>query len=127
MSQNLPQNVVPNDCLVVPVPTATGRRRERGFDHAALLARYIARQLKLEFVSALARLGQSRQVGAGRSQRLKQSELNYRVARPSLIAERHILLVDDVITTGATIQAATRTLKQARAKSVNALAFVKKL
>ncbi|HEX5395343.1 MAG TPA: hypothetical protein VFW52_03280, partial [Candidatus Saccharimonadales bacterium] len=55
------------DYLVVPVPTASGRIRNRGFDHADYLAAKIAKILGFKKINALARLGQSRQVGAERT------------------------------------------------------------
>jgi ComF family protein len=116
-----------NDHIVVHIPTATSRLRERGFDHALLLAKYVARRLHLDHFNALGRLGQDRQVGAKRDDRISRAQNNYFVKRPNLVAGRNILLVDDVLTTGATIQAATKLLKKADAQKVDALIFAKKL
>ncbi len=115
------------DYLVVPVPTATSRARQRGFDHSALLARLIARELRLKYFPALGRLGQQRQVGALRAQRLAQAAGNYYVRAPEKLVGKNVLLVDDVITTGGTLIAATRALRGAGAKHVDALVFAKKL
>lgn len=115
------------DYLVVPVPTASSRVRQRSFDHAVLLAKYIARDLHLPYSKALGRLGQNRQVGTSRSERLKQAENSYYVRRPELVKGRGILLIDDVVTTGATLQATTKALRQAGARHVDALVFAKKL
>src|SRR3990167_10541735 len=52
------------DYLIVPVPTATKRVRERGFDHSALLAGKISQKVGLKHQLVLGRLGQTRQVGA---------------------------------------------------------------
>lgn len=113
--------------LVVPVPTATGRVRQRGFDHSTLLARTVARKLGLEYQAVLGRLGQASQIGARRSQRLKQPLDNYFVRLPALVAGRNVLLIDDVITTGGTLRAATKTLRTAGARHVDALVFAKRL
>ncbi len=118
---------LPSDYLVVSVPTATVRRRARGFDHADLLAQKIAAKLNLDYYPALSRLGQTRQVGAKRAQRQKQQAQAYRVRRPDKLKGRRILLIDDVVTTGATLRAATKTLRQAGAKKVDALVFAKRL
>ncbi len=115
------------DYLVVPVPTATSRLRQRGFDHSVLLAKLIGRQLKLENGSVLSRLGQARQLGAKRSVRLSQPADNYLVKAPNAIKGRDILLIDDVVTTGATIRAATKVLRAAGARRVDALVFAKRL
>lgn len=113
--------------LIVPIPTATQRIRQRSFDHAKLLSRQLARNLKLETANALRRIGQSRQLGSRRSDRLVQTKDNYVVKDPRRIQGRNILLVDDVVTTGATLQAASQALKSAGAKSVDALVFAKRL
>lgn len=113
--------------LVVPVPTATSRVRQRSFDHSALLARAVARQLGTEFANGLGRFGQSRQLGAKRPDRLKQPEGKYFLRQPQVIRGRNILLIDDVVTTGATIKAVTKVLRQAGTKRVDALIFAKKL
>lgn len=126
-SYNQESDLKPANYLVVDVPTATSRVRERGFDHGRLLAKRVAQQLELEFCPALARLGQSRQVGAKRSARLEQLSHGYHVRLPAQIEGRNILLIDDVVTTGATLQAATKALRAAGASHVDALVFAKKL
>ncbi len=124
MAQNLPKF---QDCLIVPVPTATTRIRQRGFDHTKLLAREISRIHKAEYLNALRHEGQARQVGSTRRQRLKQAENSYRVKKPNSIAGRYVLLIDDVSTTGATLQAAAKVLRKAGAKKVDALVFAKRI
>lgn len=126
MAENLARQALSNDCLLVPVPTATARVRERGFDHTALLTRLIAKQTSLEYSFALRRLGQTRQVGAARRQRLRQSTNSYRLAKPDQIKRRHIILVDDVATTGATLQATAKLLRREGARRVDALVFARK-
>ena len=113
--------------LIVPLPTATGRTRQRGFDHAALLAKNLSRQLGLEYCPGLGRLGQSRQVGASRQTRLGQQAGNYVVRRPRQVAGRNVLLIDDVITTGGSLLAASKSLRAAGAKHIDAVVFAKRL
>jgi ComF family protein len=113
--------------LIVALPTATTRVRQRGFDHTALVAEQISGQLKAENKNSLQRLGQSRQVGAKRYLRTRQLKEMFYVAQPIAVKGRNILLIDDVVTTGATLQEAARTLRQAGARSVDALVFAKKL
>lgn len=114
------------DTIVVPVPTATKRVRQRGFDHAALTAKAYAAQEGLLFMPALVRIGQTRQVGASKKQRHEQLQGAFRVVSPKRIKAEHILLLDDVLTTGATLEAAARVLKQAGAKTVSAAVFAQK-
>ena len=120
-------DLLTSDYLVVPIPTASSRVRQRGFDQTGLLARKIARQTSFLAVPALGRLGQESQVGAQRAVRLAQPAGKYFVRRPGQVANRSILLIDDVLTTGATLREATRVLKLAGAKQVDALVFSKRL
>jgi competence protein ComFC len=113
--------------LIISLPTATSRIRQRGFDHTALIATKVSRQLKIENKNLLQRLGQSRQVGAKRYLRRRQLKDMFYVSAPEALKGRNILLIDDVVTTGATLQEAAKTLRRAGARSVDALVFAKKL
>lgn len=108
--------------LVVPVPTSSKRVRQRGYDQAQLLARELAQRLDRHYLPCLIRVGQQHQVGASRYQRLAQLSGAFRVNK-NIVAGAHILLVDDVLTTGATLQAAARVMKAAGAKRVEAIVF----
>jgi ComF family protein len=127
LSFNVNEEISRLNYLVVPVPTATSRVRQRGFDHSALLAEHIAKQLGLRNLKALGRLGQNRQVGTKKAERLAQAEASYFAKKPKLVAGRNVLLVDDVVTTGATLQAATKILRTAGARHVDVLVFAKRL
>jgi ComF family protein len=118
---------ITKDYLLVPVATATSRVRERGFDHTDLLAKKISQQLQIDYFPVLGRLGQMRQVGAKRFLRLQQVEGQFYAKHPGKINARRIVLVDDVVTTGATLAEAAKVLRRAGAKSVDALVFAKKL
>lgn len=117
---------LPATTLIIPVPTATSRVRQRGYDHAVLIAKEIAKQTGLPYQEPVVRLTQTRQVGAGRKLRLSQLEAAFFVTQPQMVRRKDILLIDDVVTTGATLQAVARALKQAGAKSVRAAVFAQK-
>jgi ComF family protein len=110
------------ETLLVPVPTATQRARQRGYDQADLLARELSEILGLPHQYLLSRLGQARQVGTGRKQRAAQLAKAFRV-KGRVPINSHIMLVDDVVTTGATLEAAATILKKAGAKRVDAVIF----
>ena len=114
---------VPPGALFVAVPTATSRVRQRGYDQAALLANELCVSLGSAKRDVLARVGQAHQVGAGRKERLEHLQGAFRVTRPKEVAGKHIILVDDVLTTGATLETAARVLKQSGAKRVDAIVF----
>lgn len=110
---------------LVPVPTASGRIRERGYDQAALIAKALAQLTGNLAVPCLARHGQHRQVGASRQQRLSQLSGDFVVRYPQALAGADIVLIDDVLTTGASIEAAAAALKAAGARQVEALIFAR--
>ena len=113
--------------VVTWVPTTADRRRARGFDQGRLLARAVARNLGLPCRPLLRRLPGPPQTGAGRHARLVGPRLALR--SPSLgprtpwapSAPAHVLLVDDVVTTGATLAAAAGILRRAGTTSVGAV------
>jgi ComF family protein len=113
--------------ITVPIPTATSRIRERGFGHTELLAKKVSHQLKAEYANCLRRLDQTRQLGSVREVRLKQLSSSFAIKSPGRIRGQNILLIDDVVTTGGTICAATKTLRAAGATRIDALLFAKRL
>jgi predicted amidophosphoribosyltransferase len=95
------------------IPTTDRRRRERGFDQAELLARAVARRLGRPCRRLLRRLGDDHQTGRTRSERL----LGPRLVAVGVVPT-NVLLIDDVVTTGATVRAAVEVLTAAGAVSV---------
>ncbi len=98
--------------VVTWAPTSPARRRSRGFDQGELVARHVARQLGVPCRRLLVRSGPSAaQTGRSRVERLHGPEF---VARPGLDGRR-VIVVDDVVTTGATMRAAAAALRHAGA------------
>jgi len=109
--------------LIIPVPLHPRRHRERGFNQSALLAARLAKYLVLPYSErALTRIRHTPpQVGLADAERLRNLSGAFRCGRPDLVARRRILLVDDVMTTGATAASASEALRVAGASSVAVL------
>ena len=104
---------------VVPLPTISKHIRERGFDHTKLLAKQLCKRRKgLELLPALSRKEQKVQVGADEKTRKAQAKRAYELAMPELNKEATYLLLDDVWTTGASMEAAISVLRQAGARKI---------
>jgi ComF family protein len=115
--------------LVLPVPLAPARLAERGYNQAWELTRRVARQRGLPADDALLLrpLETPRQTGqarAGREANLAQAFMA-EPRRRAALAGRRVALVDDVMTTGATVAAATRELRRAGAASVQVWVFAR--
>lgn len=107
---------------VVPVPLHWRRRLARGYNQAERIARPLAGRLGLPYAPALARRRATPpQSLLGRDDRLANLRKAFRVPRPERVRDLRILLVDDVATTGATLDAAAAALKNAGAAAVTAL------
>ncbi len=109
--------------VLVPVPLHPRRRRERGFNQAELLAGELARRLDLELapVALVRRADTPTQTGLSAAQRRRNVAGAFAVRCRAQIAGRVIVLVDDVVTTGATARACAQALRDAGAKAVRLL------
>lgn len=112
--------------IICPVPTAPSRIRQRGFDHAVLISKILSNKLSLPHQKLLARNSNTRQLGSSRKDRFEHMLNEFSVTNNQKLKGYSILLVDDVMTTGATLAAAAKTLKKAGAKSVSAIVFAQK-
>jgi ComF family protein len=110
--------------LVVPVPVHAARHRERGFDQAEDLARGVALALGLSPSVALERRTRTvAQHALGRAERAVNlgGAFAVRPDRRRDVADRWVLLIDDVTTTGATLAECAGALREAGARAVSAL------
>ncbi|MCH7978381.1 MAG: ComF family protein [Acidobacteria bacterium] len=121
--------------LVLPVPLHSKRQRRRGFNQAALLAAALSAELSAETspVSGIrvrtedcVRVRDTRpQTGLRAPERRKNVDGAFEVLRPERVQSRHLLLVDDVITTGATVNACAQALLDAGAGRVSVVTLAR--
>lgn len=116
--------IYPKGAVVVPIPTQKRAIRRRGYDQALLLAKAFAGQLGLQIVPALQRIGTHVQHEAPSKEVRREQVAGMYIVRslPSPVPKAAVI-VDDVITSGATIQEAARVLKEAGVERVFAAAL----
>ena len=115
--------------VLVPVPLHPRRARERGYNQALLLARRLERAWRVPVVAdtlvrAVPTLPQADLDAAARRRNVRDA---FAVRRPERITGRHVVLVDDVLTTGATAGECARTLYRAGAAAVGVLTVARTL
>ncbi len=120
-------SMLTGDALIVPVPLHWRRLWTRGFNQAALLGQALAKSSGLPIaVDALQRVKPTpASQNMGRTARAANVRGAFRVADRAVIAGRRIVLVDDVMTSGATANACARLLRRAGAKQVDVLTFAR--
>jgi ComF family protein len=93
--------------VLIPLPLFASKEKRRGFNQATVLCEGMAESLNIPVLNDVIIRSQhtDTQTKKGRIERWENMEGKFVVAKPELIAGRHIMLVDDVITTGATLEA----------------------
>jgi competence protein ComFC len=121
----LVESIWPVD-LIVPVPLGVARLKERGYNQSGLIARPLAWGTGLRYSPrALARVRETRtQVGLSLDQR-KENVRGAFQARSNMVAGKNVLIVDDVMTTGSTLEACALALLQAGAMEVYGLTLAR--
>lgn len=109
--------LLPDNTVIVPIPTISRHKRIRGYDHADLLAKSFAELRNLPKKSLLQRRTNSVQHTADRAQRIAQSKKAFYCTEKVKSSDIY-LIVDDIVTTGSTVSAAASVLRQAGASEV---------
>jgi ComF family protein len=103
----------------VPVPLHSARFREREFNQAEVLARSLSKRTGRPVLSALKRIRYTTtQTKLDREERMENLRNAFRVRHANAVQSRHLILVDDVFTTGSTVEECARVLRLAGAASV---------
>ena len=107
--------------IILPVPLHKSRQKQRGYNQSAILAKYLAQHYQRHLL--LNNLLRIRHTDAqsllqGRQKRQENVKNAFRVKFPASIHNQHLILVDDVFTTGATVNECAKVLKQAGARTV---------
>lgn len=113
LSRTLPS--LPRDMIIVPIPTVPKHIRIRGYDHTRQMAIHIARQHGVRYAPLVSRRTNSVQLNASRPVRIRQAQEAFHVQ--PLEGGRY-LIIDDVYTTGSTVEYASRQLRRAGAEEV---------
>jgi ComF family protein len=113
------------DVIVTHIPTTPARIRERSFDQSQRIAKAMSASVHLTYARLLYRKTKSHQVGFTRAQRQEHMKQAFGVLHASLIKGKTVLLVDDVLTTGSTLESAAKELKNAGAKRVIGAVFAR--
>jgi len=115
------------DFVIIPVPLHRRRLRERGFNQSLLLARVLASDLgnRLDYLSLIRNRYTQAQTGLKKKERRKNVKDAFSIIHPDAIKDKKILLVDDVFTTGHTVNECARSLKKSGAATVICLTLAR--
>lgn len=113
--------------IIIPVPIHQKRYRQRGYNQSELIARKLANATKLglEVTTLQKKMDNEAQSRLDKKDRFNNVEGVYFLKNKEKIQEKHILLLDDIYTTGATVNACSSCLKQAKIKSIGVLTIAK--
>jgi competence protein ComFC len=107
--------------VIVPVPLHPARQRERGFNQASLLAELLSVEISVPSRPLLERIRYTTtQTALDRAERMENLHNAFRLRKTANVRDLRVLLIDDVLTTGSTLNECTRVLKRAGAISVHA-------
>jgi ComF family protein len=128
MADALPRSVAEGADALVPVPVSGKRLRSRGYNQSALLARHISRETgTLVMEALLRRVKDTPPQARAESEAERRQNVIGAFEASGQAAGMRVLLIDDVMTTGSTLNACAATLKNAGAKWVGALVLAREL
>ena len=113
--------------IIIPVPISKKRNRERGYNQSLLIAKGMAqnKNIKLRNNVISKAKNNNTQSKLNKEERAENVKNVYKIANNKEIIDKNILLIDDIFTTGATLNECSKMLKQANAKKVDVLTIAK--
>lgn len=126
-ARSLPVQDLAEAELILPVPLHKSRLRERGFNQALVLAELFFPEHKKRIATTLLVRSQKTtpQTCLSGNERRKNLKKAFTISRPELVKDRSVILIDDVFTTGTTLNECAKTLKKHGARSVQALTLAR--
>ena len=112
---------------IIPVPISKKRRKERGYNQSELIASEISKNIEISYVNQCLFKTKNivEQSKLGKEERLKNIQGAYQLYKPEIIKNKKILLVDDIYTTGSTVNECSKILNQAKPKKIGVLTIAK--
>lgn len=113
--------------IIMPVPIHHKRKKQRGYNQSALIARSIAKQIEeLEYQDILEKIKDTvPQSSLKKEQRRKNAQNVYQIKKKAKIKQKNIILLDDIYTTGSTVNAIAKVLKENGVKEILVLTIAK--
>ena len=110
-----------SECIIIPVPGRKIVKKKKGWEHIDLIANILKRKYKLPVQKILKRKGKKAQKTLSREKRAENLQQNVSIKRNIKLLPKNIVLIDDVFTTGTTINECAGILKSAGAKNIFSL------
>lgn len=113
--------------IIMPVPISKTRKKQRGYNQSDLLASELSRMLKVEYsIANLVKIKENKvQSLLNKEERIKNVENVYYINNTEKVKNKKILLIDDIYTTGSTVNECSKILKQAGANKIGVFAIAK--
>ncbi|MDV2469420.1 phosphoribosyltransferase family protein [Acinetobacter chinensis] len=103
---------IPKVHAIVPMPISTERLKERGYNQMLIIAKIMARELKIPVWQPVIRAAQYSQKGLSRIERLENIEEQFQIIPAEKRKYKKVLIIDDVVTTGSSIHALSQALEK---------------
>jgi len=113
--------------LILPVPLYKPKERERGFNQSALLGKYVAKEVNIPLnIDILTRVKNTKVMHSlNKKERIENVKEAFKVIDNGVVINKNILLIDDIFTTGSTVNICSKLLLSSGAKSVTVLTFAR--